>query len=79
MTRTICGSAFDDDASDGRAKGKVKGKIAALLSFLQAKFQRVPSEIEFAIRRMTDPVALDSLIAYATTCQTLDEFEKALN
>ena len=51
-------------------------KAEAVLSFLRAKFHRVPKRMETTIRQITDPVALDSWITHAATCQSLEEFRE---
>ena len=63
----------------GRAEGEVKGKFEALLTILQTRFKKVPKRLETEISKMTDTVALQSWIAFATTCPSLEEFEKALD
>ena len=71
-------SFFEEIEARGEARGEVRGKAEAVLGFLRKKFQRVPKRIENAVCRMTDPVALDSLVAYVVDCKTLDEFAEAL-
>jgi len=60
------------------ARGKAEGKTEAVLTFLRARFNRVPEGIEKTIRSVSDPAALDSWIAQAATCQSLDEFAEAV-
>ena len=64
---------------EGRVEGKVEGKAELILTFLRKKFHRVPKRIENAIRSMVDPTALESLAVHILDCQSLEEFEKALN
>jgi hypothetical protein len=59
----------------GEARGEARGKVLAIL---QTRFKKVPKKIEAEIRKMTDTVALQSWIAFAATCQSLEEFEKNL-
>ena len=61
-----------------KAEGKTEGKAEAVLSFLRAKFHQIPKRMETTIRQITDPVALDSWITRAATCQSLEEFSTAL-
>ena len=61
-----------------KAEGKAEGKAETVLTFLRARFRQVPERIENAIRQMTDPIALDSWAEHAATCQSLEDFEKAL-
>ena len=60
-----------------KAEGKAEGKAETLLAVLRAKFDRIPEEIEDAVRQMSDPIALDSWAIQAATCQSLDEFVQA--
>jgi len=62
----------------GKAEGEARGKTEAVLTFLRARFKRVPKGIEKTIRSVSDPSALDSWIAQAATCQSLDEFAEAV-
>ncbi|MDR2114935.1 MAG: Rpn family recombination-promoting nuclease/putative transposase [Planctomycetaceae bacterium] len=68
--------------AEGEAKGIVKGEAEfgrnAVLSVLRKKFTRIPKKIETTIRRMNDPIALESLVIDAATCQTLHEFSETL-
>ena len=59
-------------------KGKAEGKAETVLTVLRARFRQVPKRVKNAISQMTDPIALDSWAEHAATCQTLEEFEKAL-
>jgi predicted transposase/invertase (TIGR01784 family) len=63
---------------EGETKGKVEGKAETVLTFLRAKFDKVPKGIEKTIRQKTDPVALDSWAAHAARSKTLDEFATVL-
>ena len=49
-----------------------------VLTVLQARFNTVPEEVEDAIRRMIDPMALKSWVADAATCKTIGEFAESL-
>ena len=62
----------------GEARGKAEGKAETVLTVLRARFRRVPKRVEDTIRQMTDPIAIDSWAEHAATCQSLEEFEKAL-
>jgi len=66
----------------GEAKGKAIGEIKrgreSILKVLLARFRRVPRDVEKKIQSMTDLVALDSWLEYAATCQTINEFAKAI-
>jgi len=62
----------------GEAIGEARGKAETLLTVLRTKFHRVPRATEKTIRQMTDPIALDSWVAHAVTCQSIDEFTQIL-
>jgi predicted transposase YdaD len=62
----------------GEAKGEVKGSQNIVLAALRKKFKKIPKHIETAIRKMSDPIALESLIYDVLESKTLDEFENAL-
>ena len=55
-----------------------KVKAETILTFLHARFKRVPLETTEAICKMNDPIALDSLAEHAATCTSLEDFAKAL-
>jgi len=57
---------------------EARGKAEAVLGFLQKKLQRVPKKIETVVRRMSDPIALDSLVAYVVAYKGQDEFAESL-
>jgi hypothetical protein len=65
----------------GEARGEAKGKREAILTVLCRRFKmtNVPDEIKSGIMQMNEPIALESLLACALDCQTLDEFAEALN
>ena len=62
----------------GIAEGEVKSARNMLLAFLRGRFDKVPQDIENAIRQMNDPIALESLAARTANCKTLDEFAAEL-
>jgi len=49
-----------------------------VLKALRKKFKKVPKRIEDAIRGMSDPIALESLLEHAIDSNTLDEFAEML-
>jgi len=61
--------------AEGKAEGVVMGEIRATLKH---RFGVVPQEIKEAVQSMTDLVALESLLAHAETCQSLNEFAEVL-
>jgi hypothetical protein len=82
MIKGIFEETYDEGVAVGKAEGVAEGEAKAgrnmVLTFLRAKFSRVPKEVERAIRAMNDPTALESWAAHAATCQTMDEFARAL-
>ena len=65
-----------EGSAEGEAKGVVKGEIRATL---KQRFGEVSQEVKDTIQSMTDLVALESLLAHAETCKSLDKFSEALN
>jgi hypothetical protein len=61
-----------------QAEGKTIFGRNMVLKVLQKKFIKIPPTIETTIQQMNDPVALESLVAGAYECQTLDEFADAI-
>jgi hypothetical protein len=80
--QTMIKSCFDELRDEGIAIGEerseIKWKADMLLKVLRGKFNKVPKEVEKAIRQMTDPIALESWAIHAATCQSMDEFAEAL-
>ena len=74
MAKTIQRGIF----SEGVAEGITRGKAETVLTFLRAKFNKVPKRIENTIRSMTDPTALESLAVHVVHCKSLNEFTEAL-
>jgi predicted transposase/invertase (TIGR01784 family) len=62
----------------GIMKGKVEGEIQGILRVLTARFHAVPDDIRQAVESKTDLSALGSLLIYAATCDTLDDFRQRL-
>ena len=79
MIRTIFEEKYDEGFAVGIVEGKAEGKADIVLTFLRAKFHKIPKRIENAVRSMTDPTALESLATQILHCQSLKEFEKALH
>ena len=61
--------------AEGVTEGVAKGEIRATL---KQRFKEVPQEIKDAIQSMTDLTALESLLAHAESCKSLDEFAESL-
>jgi len=78
MTRTMAEELILEGEARGEARGKVRGKTEAVLTVLQTRFNRVPKDVEKAIRQITDPIALDSWTAQAASCQSMREFAEAV-
>jgi hypothetical protein len=67
---------WKDGEAVGEARGEARGRVLAIL---QTRFRKVPKDVEKTVRAMTDMTALESLAVHAETCQSLDEFKKALD
>ena len=61
--------------AEGVAEGEARGEIRATL---KQRFNGVSQDIRDAIQSITDLVALESLLAHAESCKSLDEFAEAL-
>jgi len=59
-------------------EGQVDYGREVLLKILRKKFNKVPRDVEKTIRKMNDPVALDSYAEHALDCQTMTEFAQAV-
>ena len=62
----------------GIMKGIVKGEIQGVLRVLAARFHSAPDDIRQAIESKTDLSTLESLLIYAATVDTLDDFRQRL-
>ena len=82
MIKTLSERKYDEGVAVGKAAGKAENvagaKAETVLTFLRARFGRVPKGIEKAICQMTDSIALDSLAVHAAQSNSLDEFAEAL-
>ena len=78
MAETIQKGIIQEGIEIGEARGKVAGKVETLLAVLYAKFKSVPKHVTDDIGKMTDPIALDSLAALASTCTSIDDIVDAL-
>jgi len=82
MAMTTAQKLLLEGEARGEARGKAEGRAEtgrnAVLAVLRARFKRVPKEIEKAVCKISDPIALESWAAQAATCQSLDEFAEAV-
>ena len=69
---------IDKGRAEGKVRWKAEGKAEAVITVLRARFNRVPKEIKKAVRQTPDSIALESLVAHAATCQSINEFAQAL-
>ncbi len=76
--RAMIKTIFDEKFLEGRAEGIAEGEAKAVVKFLTTRFRRVPKTISDRVLAIGDSVVLDSLTELAVTCETLDEFAKAL-
>jgi hypothetical protein len=63
---------------EGEARGEAKAGRNMVLSALRTRFGKVPKWVEKGVLGMSDPIALESLLAQAIQSDTLDEFSEAL-
>ena len=63
---------------DGIVIGEIRGKIESIMTVLFTRFKSVPLPITESLSLMTDITALDSLLSFAVTCDSLDEFAEAI-
>ena len=79
MAETIQRGVFSQGKAEGVAEGIAIGEARSeVRATLKQRFKEVPQEIKEAIQSMTDLVALESLLAHAESCKSLDEFSEAL-
>jgi hypothetical protein len=78
MMKTIFEEQQDIGEARGEARGEVRGKAKAVLTVLEARFKKVPKDVEKSVFAISDSIALESWAAQAATCQSLDEFAKML-
>ncbi|MDR2757311.1 MAG: Rpn family recombination-promoting nuclease/putative transposase [Planctomycetaceae bacterium] len=77
-TKTMVMTIFEEAEAIGEKRGKAEVGQRMVLAALRKKFTKIPKHIEAAIRQMSDPIALESLISDVFESKTLDEFEIAL-
>jgi len=64
--------------AEGKAEGKAETGREILLKILRKRFNKVPRDVESTIRKMSDPVALDSWAEHALDCQSMTDFAQAI-
>ena len=77
MVETI----FDRKFAEGYAAAEAEmlhEKAESILTFLQARFRKVPKAVEQKIRSTKDKIVLESWTAHAGSCLTMKEFEEAI-
>lgn len=62
----------------GLAEGKLEGEANAVIALLEMKFKKVPATLVREIRKYNDETALQSLLASAFHCNSLEEFRKEM-
>ena len=75
MAEVIQRGIFQEGKAEGVAEGEARGEIRATL---KQRFNGVSQDIKDAIQSITDLVALESLLAHAESCKSLDEFAEGL-
>lgn len=81
MIKTIFEEKYDEGLAEGIAVGEAKAlaeKAETVLTFLRARFKRVPKTVAEKIRGAKDKVVLDSWAVLAATCESMAEFAKHL-
>ncbi|MDR1964169.1 MAG: Rpn family recombination-promoting nuclease/putative transposase [Planctomycetaceae bacterium] len=78
MANTIQKSILQEGIEIGETRGELKCRVNDLLTFLRARFTQVPQHIVDSLNQRTDAIALESLVALAATCSSLDEFAAEL-
>ena len=85
MVETIFDRKFAEGVAVGEARGYAAGeaevlheKAESILTFLRARFRRVPKAVEQKIRNTKDKIVLESWTAHAGSCLTMQEFEEAI-
>lgn len=70
---------LEEGRVEGLAEGKVEGGRQGILRVLTARFNNpVPDDIRQAVASKTDLSVLESLLIYAATCDTVDDFRQRL-
>jgi hypothetical protein len=64
--------------AEGEARGEVRRAAKSIVTVLRSRFGKVSTRIVKLIDSYSDPVALESWLVLAATCQSLKEFEEAL-
>ena len=64
--------------ADAVAKKEAEMGRNMVLVALRTRFNKIPKEVEDAVRTMSDSIALESLHVEAIQCDTLDEFIEGL-
>jgi predicted transposase/invertase (TIGR01784 family) len=82
MAQTTAQELLLEGKTEGIAEGIAKGKAESgrnmVLTALRTKFGRIPKDVEKAVLAMSDPIALESLLAQAIQSDTMDEFAEVL-
>ena len=63
---------------EGQGEGLVAGLHAAVLGFLEARFDEVPAPLTAAIEAIDDPALLNQLVRHAALADSLATFEAGL-
>jgi hypothetical protein len=62
----------------GRTEGRVEGKIESVLTVLDLRFGEIPAGIRKKLMGLRDGARIEGAIRLAATCQSFQEFQKAL-
>ena len=70
---------FDEKYEAGVAEGVAEGEARAILLVLKTRLGKVPKSTGDAIHAVTNQRVLEKLTKVAAKCESLTEFESALN
>ena len=76
--RKMAMSTMQELILEGKVEGKVEGKRDAILDVLKGRFGKVPKAISDTVNSYSDLTALTSLVVFAGTCESLDDFKDGL-
>ena len=71
-------STMQEIEARGEIRGEIKGKKGSIHDVLKARFGKVPKAISDTVNSYSDLTALTSLVVFAGSCKSLDEFKEGL-
>ena len=70
---------YNEIAARGKAEGKAEGIAEGIIEFLTVRLGPIDADLEQSIHAISDLARLKELARIAATCESLDEFQAALN